>query len=94
MQERRYPETLATVDVALENFPLPDGRDTAYACEFSELFLAKGISHFNLKEWSQARQAFQKVIDIHPWPDSQNVQSARRWLGYVEARKIDPQDAY
>ena len=94
MNEGLYADALDMVDLIRAHFPAPDGRDKAYACEYSELFLAKGIVLFYRKEWEQARQAFEKVIEIHPWADSQNAQRARQWLGYVKARKVDPQDVY
>jgi len=95
LRERRYEETLETVATALAGLPVPDGNDRMYAADYTELYLAQGICHFYLKQWEPAREAFQQVVEIHPWADSQNVQRARQWLESVEARKIvHPYDPY
>jgi len=90
--EHRYVETLATVETTLGFLPPPDGKNKDYACAITEVWLVKGYCHFHLKQWDKAREAFHKVIEIHPWSDSQNVQKAQKWLGFVERRKIDPYD--
>jgi len=92
LNEHRLAETLATVETALARLPSPVGASNDYRCAITELYLLKGYCHFHLKQWDQARAAFNKVIEIHPWDDSQNVQKARKWLGFVEQRKIDPYD--
>lgn len=95
LREHRYNESLLTTDMALEALPAPEADNNDYACAITELWLAKGYSHFNLAQWNQARQAFEKVIEIHPWADSQNVQKARQWLRFVDARKrTEPYDPY
>lgn len=92
LRERRYDETLATVEFSMKALPAPDGKDKDYSCAVTELWLVKGYCHFHLNQWDKAREAFNKVIAIHPWADSQNVQKAQKWLGFVERRTIDPYD--
>ncbi len=90
MHQHLYREALATLDVMMEQLPAPDGTDNDYACAMTELWLIKGYCHFDLKEWEPAREAFTKVVEIHPWSDSQNVQRAQAWLGFVKNRRRDP----
>jgi hypothetical protein len=78
-QEGRVEETLATLDQLLARLPQPN-MDKQYAGELTELWLLKGAAHNRLKQTDRARQAFEKVIEVSPWTDSQNAQNARHWL--------------
>jgi len=94
IQEHRYDEGLATVEQSLARFAPPDGKDDNYAYAITELWLIKGICHFHRKEWDKAKEAFNRVIEIHPFADAHNVLKARKWLGFVERRQIDPYDPF
>jgi tetratricopeptide (TPR) repeat protein len=94
IQELRYDEALASADALLQSLPAPTPEEQSYACAITELWLIKGYCHFHRKEWAKATDAFNQVIALHPWKDSQNVHKAEKWLGFVRNRKIDPYDPY
>jgi hypothetical protein len=90
--EKRFRETLAEMDQWLAVLPAPDGKDKDYACLYSDVLIGKGYCHFALKQWSKARAALQKAIQVHPWSDSQSVQMAQKCLLRIdEASRVLPE---
>jgi hypothetical protein len=79
-REANTEEQIKELDLWLSELPPPDGKNKMYAADFTELWVIKGGLHNRLKQPDKARAAFEKVVEIGPWSDSQNVQYARRWL--------------
>ena len=88
--ERRFRDVAAQADQLLAASPSPENQDKPYACELAELWLIKGVAHYEMREWDKAREAFQKAIQVHPWDDSEQVQKARRWIRSCDRRQKNP----
>ena len=80
LREGNVREALEVVENALATVAPPEGQSKQYACDLTELWLCKGACHNRLGQKDKAAEAFRKVIEIHPWSDSQNAQRARMWL--------------
>ena len=78
--DRRFADAIAMADSLIAVMPPADGENKQYACEMSEVWATKGVSHYFLKQWDKAREALETAIRIHPWKDSQEVQIAQGWL--------------
>lgn len=89
-EEHRDDLVVAEAEFWLKALPPPQGRDKEYACQLSELWLFKAYAHEHLRQWDRARDACRKLIDMHPYPDSQNVFQAKdilRVVGELEERE-------
>jgi hypothetical protein len=71
---------LAFVNAHLEKLPPPDRSKKDYACGYTELWLLKALTLHELGRRDEARLAFEKVVQYAPWPDSQAVLIATKWL--------------
>jgi tetratricopeptide (TPR) repeat protein len=85
-REARVQDALDIVNELLAQLPEPDESDKAYAAELTELYIIKAGCLNRLRRFTEAIQTFRRVIEIHPWKDSQNVQEAQRWIKILENR--------
>jgi hypothetical protein len=86
-RERRFAETVRWIDEITTALPSPETQDGAYACEWAEIHLIKGVAHYFLRQWDEARAALETVVRVHPYPDSEHVEKARHWLRACDRAK-------
>jgi len=80
MREKKYPEAVAEAEFWLNALPKPDGTNKPYDAELTELWLCKAYAHQWMGEYAKAREAFETILRISPWPDSLNAIRARNTL--------------
>jgi len=72
--------TIQSLDETLALLPTAQQGGKPYACELSELWLIKAAAHYRLGQRKQAREAYLKILEVHPYEDGLNPQRARTWL--------------
>ena len=85
-KEKRYADALAVVDLTLDLVGKPDGSNNDKASLYSELWLLKAFALYESSQREAAREAFRRVVEYSPWPDSQPAITADRWLRGMERK--------
>lgn len=84
MLENNFSTARAVLEHAMHLAPPPDATDTAWCHCWTEMLMSKGVTCWYARDVEGARVAFERVLTVTPWPNSQNAQYARQWLTFIE----------
>jgi tetratricopeptide (TPR) repeat protein len=88
-RENRQREALVMMDRLIADLPPAQPKDKKYQRALGWLWLTKGSAHNWLGQIDEAREAFEKVLEVNPYGGSQNT-GALQWLdrrGFLADKK-------
>jgi tetratricopeptide (TPR) repeat protein len=82
-KEGRLEEQVAVLDRAMALADPPDPDDHTWTHLLMEALVYKGVAEARLGWYAQSRASLEQVLEMSPWENPHNVQSARTWLEYL-----------